>query len=240
MTKVLIVDDEEAARLMLAEILRLEGYDIAAVSNGEAALESLRREVYDVMVLDLKMVGMSGMEVMRKAIDITPDLSVIVITAHSTMDTAIQAIHYQVHDYLLKPVHPEQVLESIDRAMAKKGSSKRRIEERSLAAVPSRVENLPGGAFLSWDKRQISWEGGRLSLTPTESRLLKVLFERKNEVVSHSDLVYMIQGYRIETEEAAKILRPVVSRLRQKLSAVPDWDDRIRNIRGAGYVLELE
>ena len=58
-------------------------------------------------------------------------------------------------------------------------------------------------------------------------------------MVSHSDLVFMIQGYQIDTEEAAKILRPVVSRLRQKLSSVPEWNDRIKNVRGAGYVLEL-
>jgi len=75
-------------------------------------------------------------------------------------------------------------------------------------------------------------------LTPTEARLLKVLFTRRNEMVSHTELVYLIQGYRIATEDAAKILRPVVSRLRQKLSAVPEWDDRIKNVRGAGYVLE--
>jgi DNA-binding response OmpR family regulator len=67
-----------------------------------------------------------------------------------------------------------------------------------------------------------------------------ILFERKNEMVSHTDLVFLIQGYRIDTEEAAKILRPVVSRLRQKLMVVPGWDDRIKNVRGAGYVLEID
>ena len=102
-----------------------------------------------------------------------------------------------------------------------------------------KVDALPGGIQLAWDKRQISWKDNSLSLTPTEARLLRILFERKNEMVAHSDLVFMIQGYRIDTEEAAKILRPVVSRLRQKLSVIPEWNDRIKNVRGAGYVLEL-
>lgn len=239
MAKILIVDDEDIARLTLAEILRLEGYEIQSVSNGEAAVEALRYEPFDVMVLDLKMAGMSGMDVLRTVVDKLPDLSVIVLTAYGTIETAIQAIRYRVHDYLLKPVTPEQVLESIESALSKKQAMPAGIAE-GAKVNRSKMEIIPGGVFLSWDKRQISWEEGSLSLTPTEARLLKILFERKNEMVAHAELVYMIQGYRIDSEEAAKILRPVVSRLRQKLSSVPNWGDRIKNVRGAGYVLELE
>jgi DNA-binding response OmpR family regulator len=67
----------------------------------------------------------------------------------------------------------------------------------------AKVEMLQGGAQLVWDRREISWESGTLSLTPTEARLLKILFERKNEMVPHCELLYLIQGYQIETEEAA-------------------------------------
>ncbi len=239
MAKILIVDDEDVARLTLAEILRLEGYEIQSVSNGEAAVEALRCEPFDIMVLDLKMAGMSGIDVLRTVVDKLPELSVIVLTAYGTIDTAIQAIRYRVHDYLLKPVSPEQVLESIENALNKKQASKSEPGDGGKGSR-SKVDALPGGLLLSWDKRQVSWEKGSLSLTPTEARLLKILFERKNEMVAHSELVYLIQGYRIDSEEAAKILRPVVSRLRQKLSGVPTWGDRIKNVRGAGYVLEIE
>jgi len=239
MAKILIVDDEDIARLTLAEILRLEGYEIMSVSNGESAVEALRCEPFDVMVLDLKMAGMSGMDVLKAVVEHMPDLSVIVLTAYGTIDTAIQAIRYRVHDYLLKPVSPEQVLESIEDALAKKHPPVDRLAE-APRAPRNKSDLLPGGVLLSWDKRQMSWENGNLSLTPTEARLLRILFDRKNEMVTHSELVYLIQGYRIESEEAAKILRPVVSRLRQKLSGVPMWGDRIRNVRGAGYVLEID
>ncbi len=239
MAKILIVDDEDIARLTLAEILRLEGYEIKSVSNGEAAVEALRCEPFDVMVLDLKMTGMSGMDVLRLIVDSLPDLSVIVLTAYGTIDTAIQAIRYRVHDYLLKPVSPEQVLESIEKALAKKQQLEASRQEASQPAR-NNVVPLPGGALLTWDKRQISWTNGSLSLTPTEARLMKILFDRKNEMVTHSELVFLIQGYQIESEEAAKILRPVVSRLRQKLSGVPEWGDRIKNVRGSGYLLEID
>lgn len=238
MAKVLIVDDEEIARLTLAEILRLEGFIIKTVSSGELAVEMLRNEGFDVMILDLRMNGMSGIDVLNALEDTQPDLAVIILTAYGSIDTAIQAIRFQVQDYLLKPVSSAQILESIHNALAKKSVGERDLAEER-AAYRSRVEILPGGAILTWEKRQISWENGSLSLTPTEARLLKVLFEHKNEVVLHSDMVYFIQGYRLDMEEAAKILRPVVSRLRQKLSSTPGWGDWIKNIRGTGYVLEL-
>lgn len=237
MAKILIVDDEEIARLTLAEILRLEGYEIKTVNSGEAAVETLRCEPFDVMILDLKMGGMSGMDVLKAVVESLPDLSVIVLTAHGTIDSAIQAIRYRVHDYLLKPVTPEQVLASIEEALKRKSRGSQSVAEDNVNR--GKVEGLPGGALLAWDKRQISWSTGNLSLTPTEARLLRILFDRKNEMVPHSELVYLIQGYRIDTEEAAKILRPVVSRLRQKLASIPEWGDRIKNVRGAGYVLEI-
>jgi DNA-binding response OmpR family regulator len=238
MAKILIVDDEEIARITLAEILRLEGYEIKTVGNGEEAVALLQSENFDVMILDLKMPGLNGMEVLRSAADALVDMSVIVLTAHGTIDSAIQAIRYRVHDYLLKPASPEQVIKSIEDALAKKRKVLPSIQEERKG-LQSRVDSLPGGSQLAWDRRLIFWDTGSLSLTPTEARLLRILFERKNEMVSHSDLVFMIQGYRIDMEEAAKILRPVVSRLRQKLTSVPEWGDRIKNVRGAGYVLEI-
>lgn len=236
MAKILIVDDEEVARLTLAEILRLEGYEITSVGSGEAAVEALRDEPFDVMILDLKMAGMSGMDVLRSVVGKLPDLSVIIMTAYGTIDSAIQAIRFQVHDYLLKPVSPEQVLESIRNALEKKHIA---LIAEPETSYNKNIDVFPGGSQLAWDRRQITWAGGSLSLTPTEARLLRILFERKNEMVPHSELVYLIQGYRIDTEEAAKILRPVVSRLRQKLVGVPEWEDRIKNVRGAGYVLDV-
>ena len=96
MTRVVIVYDEDIARISLAEILRLEGYTIKAVESGEAAVETLRKEPFDVMVLDLKMPGMSGIDVLEAIDEEAGEMKVIVLTAHGSMDTAIQAIRYRV------------------------------------------------------------------------------------------------------------------------------------------------
>jgi DNA-binding response OmpR family regulator len=236
MYKILLVDDDELQRITLAEILRMEGYEIQTVNSGEDAVSALQTQLFDVMVLDLKMPGIGGIEVLRNIVDKLPDLSVIILTAYGTMDTAIEAIRYRVQDYLLKPASPETLISSIECALQKKQKS---TLPEANQTYQSRLERLPGGAVLAWDRRIISWKNGSLSLTPTELRLLYILFERKNEMVTHSELVLKIQGYSIDGEEAAKILRPVVSRLRQKLSGLPEWNDRIKNVRGSGYVLEF-
>lgn len=240
MARIIIVDDEDGARLTLGDILKLEGYEIHTAASGEEALRVLRAQAFDVMILDLKMRGMGGMEVLEEIAARGLAVQVIVLTAYGTLDTARQAIRYQVHDYLLKPVSPDQIIESVRRALAKRATPGIAEASAGYTVDPDRVTHLPGGATLAWDTRQIIWAGGKLSLTPTEGRLLRLLFEHRNEMVSHSECVWKIQGYRVDNEEAAKILRPVVSRMRQKLAIVPEWNDRIKNVRGAGYVLEWD
>jgi DNA-binding response OmpR family regulator len=236
MKRVLIVDDEEIARVTLAEILRLEGYLIRAVGSGEAAVDILKKEPFDVMILDLKMPGMGGIEVLKSVVDNLAELKVIVLTAHGSMDTAIQALRFRVHDYLLKPVTPKQILTSIESAIEKLKT------ERDTAEFITRsvkVIMLTATASLDLNKRVISYGGGNIGLTPTEARLIGTLYQLQGQMISHSDLVQACQGYRVDNEEAAKILRPVISRLRQKMAVLPGWDEWIRNVRGAGYVLEL-
>ncbi|BAJ63209.1 MULTISPECIES: response regulator transcription factor [Anaerolinea] len=236
MNRILIVDDEEVARLSLAEILKLEGYLIRTAASGEAAVDLLRRETFDVMILDLKMPGMGGMDVLRTIVDTLPDLKVIVLTAHGSMDTAIQALRYRVHDYLLKPATPAQIIKSIQGALEQRQREKYHAE---LLARAPQLMSFPGGAEMDLNRRIIRWRGGEVSLTPTEAKLLGILYQLKGQVITHSELVLICQGYRVDNEEAARILRPVVSRLRQKLESVPGWNEWIKNVRGSGYVLDF-
>jgi DNA-binding NtrC family response regulator len=110
--KILVVEDEETTRRSLAEILHLEGYQVLPVSSGEAALEALRKDPFDVVLLDLKMPGMDGLEVLRTAARIAPETMVILLTAHGSLESAIEAVRFQAHDYLTKagdhPADPQQ------------------------------------------------------------------------------------------------------------------------------------
>ncbi len=235
MTKILIVDDEEIARITLGDILRLEGYEVQAAGSGEEAVGILAQDTFDVMILDLRMPGMGGLDVLQNVIDHLPTLQVIVLTAHGSMDSAIQALRFRVHDYLLKPISPTQVLSSIQTALERAGEA----ADADDSQILPNVYRLPGGPCMDLNKRIITWDDGSLSLTPTEGRLLGVLIQQKGQMMTHAELVLQCQGYRVDNEEAAKILRPVVSRLRQKMSEMPGWTEWIKNIRGSGYVLEL-
>lgn len=237
--RIIVVDDEAVARITLLKILQLEGYEVMAVSSGQEALNELSKNLYDVMILDLKMPGLTGMDVLRKVIDAKLDTRVIFLTAYGSMDTALQALRYRVQDYLLKPISPGDILRSVRKAMADK--SRLAGQDQSLETTIHRDGNYQIHAEVTVDcrRRVVTAKAQTVQLTPTEARVMEVLLDDIGHVVSHSDLVWRIQGYRVSAMEAAKILRPVMSRLRNKLAEIPGAEAWIHNIRGSGYVFEL-
>lgn len=108
-TRVLIVDDEEVMRDSLSDWLREDGYDVVSVASGPKAIEKVKAEAWNVMMVDLKMPGMDGIEVVREVKKIAPELPMIMVTAYATVDTAVQAMKEGAYDYIAKPFDPEQV-----------------------------------------------------------------------------------------------------------------------------------
>lgn len=255
--KILVVDDEKVARKSLADILRLEGYDVAEVETGAKALETLEDEDVDLMLLDIRMPGMDGIEVMQKASELSPDTEIIMLTAHGSMESAVESLRFGAHDYLIKPSSPQEILSSVAGALARHAEAQRKrlllgqmetslqqlkdAEGVSQANVAGqRVISLPDGVMVDLARREV-WRGNdRVMLTPTEGKLLKVLLENKGRVMTHKDLVFLVQGYEITDWEAPEVLRPLVSRLRRKLSKFPDGERWIVNVRGTGYVFDVE
>ncbi len=238
---ILIVDDEAAERQSLAEILRLEGYQVSTVSSGEAAVDFLRTNVVDLMILDLRMGGMSGLEVIKVVNQMAPDVEIILLTAYGSMESALEALRQRIHDYLLKPASPAQVLESVARGLARRAV---RLQARKPAEVVDRQEpealDLGGGIIFEVRRRAVRWKDGEVILTPAEGRLFKILVESPGQVFSHRELVLLVQGYSMSQQEAPEILRPLVSRLRMKLLPIPGLAERIVSVRGTGYLYDQE
>ena len=115
--RILVVDDEQAVRDLLAKTLTLADYDVDAVGDGPAALERLRAVTYDLLITDLKMPGMDGLTVIREAKRYKADLPVIVITGFSTEASAIEALNLGVAGYLTKPFRVPQVLAAAAKAL---------------------------------------------------------------------------------------------------------------------------
>ena len=106
---ILVVDDEEIVRASLASWLEEDGFHVDTVSDGPSALAKLSQQTYAVLLVDLKMPGMDGLEVLTRARSLQPDAPVIIMTAYATVDTAVQAMKQGAYDYLVKPFEPEEL-----------------------------------------------------------------------------------------------------------------------------------
>lgn len=96
--RILIVDDEEPSRKSLGDILRLEGYEVESAGDGASAVEAFVKEGFDLMLLDIKMPGMGGLEVLGEAVKLSPETKVIMLTAHGSLESAIEALRQGAHD----------------------------------------------------------------------------------------------------------------------------------------------
>ena len=242
-SNILVVDDEPVARQSLTDILKLEGYHVAAAPNGQMAVEYVRTHPVDLMIVDLRMPGMDGLDVIQVVNQVSPETEVILLTAYGSTDTAIRALRLRIHDYLLKPASPTQVIASIKKGLARRSA---RLRSRSGVAESMEVDEsipvftLKDGTVVDLSRRQIRQKNKTEHLTPAEGRLLRILMENEGKVFSHRELVLLVQGYDTAQREAPEILRPLVSRLRHKLEQFPVLSERVSSVRGTGYVYEEE
>ncbi len=115
--RILVVDDEQAVRDLLAKTLTMADYDVDSAPDGASAIDRLRAVEYDLLITDLKMPGMDGLSVIREARRSAPDLPVIIITGYSTEASAIEAINLGVAGYLTKPFRLPRILAATARAL---------------------------------------------------------------------------------------------------------------------------
>lgn len=129
--RILVVDDEEIVRYSLVNILRTNGYCVDSVSNAESALESLYQKRYHLVLTDLVMEDMDGLDLLEKVKVISPRTMVIVITGYGSIKTAVNALRMGVYDYLLKPCDEQELLLRVKRAlnMQRFGAEQRRVQE---------------------------------------------------------------------------------------------------------------
>lgn len=128
--RILIVDDEPSFAQGLAERLELRGYDVATAWTGEDAVDMIGRYLFDVVILDVALPGMGGMEVLEEIKRLKPLTEVIMLTGHATVETAIQGMKSGAYDYLTKPYELDDLVTKIERARARKAAA----EEQHRAA----------------------------------------------------------------------------------------------------------
>ena len=266
---ILVVDDEAGVRFFLEQMLERDGHQVVAVESGEAALERIATQEFDLVLVDLRLQGIGGMDVLAAVRETAPDTPVIVLTAHASLESAMEALRQGAHDYLFKPSQVVEVRESVRTALLKRQAAlqQRRLlaqltqhltgapEKPATAAPPSPVSGLPphtanlaesrarfsqqGGLIVDMMRHVITLDGHMLELSPTEFALLAYLCAETPRVISAQELVHAVQGYECEPWAARETLRYHVHRIRQKVRHATDRADIVRTVRGVGYTLDL-
>jgi DNA-binding NtrC family response regulator len=144
-TKILLVDDEKVFTDNMSSLLTTRGYRVTSVYDGERAIEALKRERFDVLVLDLKMPGMDGIATLKEVKTLGLFTETLILTGHGSMDSAVEAIKLGAYDYLTKPCEIDDLVMKIEGAWGKKdGAEKKDMEEkiRKVVESPSSVFDL--------------------------------------------------------------------------------------------------
>jgi DNA-binding response OmpR family regulator len=263
--RLLVVDDEANIRAGLRDLLSLKGYHVEEARSGYEALALLENTSYDLMVLDMRMPGMDGVEVMRRARKMHPDLPIIVLTAHASLESAIAAVKLDAADYLLKPFEVQDLIATVSRALRDHSERLRRQrlldmmgkalntlrETEGSTVSPSLSPSPPsspkrflraGPITLDRQRRLVTVQdepARKAELTEGETDVLVALMNHAEEVLSCSKLVETAMGYEPDEWEAQSMIRPYIFRLRRKIEKTPEKPRLIRTVRGRGYFLSL-
>ena len=131
--RILVVDDDYASRLMLQKALQQDGHEVTPCSNGDDALNLLKEQPFDLVISDLIMQGISGLEVLERVKDLDKDIATILLTGHGSIETAVEAVRLGASDYLLKPINLEELQIRVRRAFERLELERRLYEaERKL------------------------------------------------------------------------------------------------------------
>ena len=254
--QVLVVDDEAPIRITMSDMLRRRGYEVVAAASGEEALALLHQRPFDLLLLDLRMPGLSGLDVAQRARELHPDAAIIILTGHGSLDSAVEGIHLGVFDYMLKTASPRDVLARVAAAIEKQKEERRRRELlHALRAVAGELADTQetestqtnqesGETWLTVGELQIStWRqmvrrgDVAVNLTPTEFRVLLCLAQQAGQVMSYQQIVQCALGYAADVVEAAELIKPHIYHLRQKVEPDPAHLRYILTVRGTGYLL---
>ncbi len=218
--RVLVVEDDDEIAQALARSLRMEGYEVRLAPDGEAALEHAVAFVPDLVVLDLGLPKIDGLEVARRlrAEDDTP---ILMLTARDALESRVEGLDSGADDYLVKPFERQELLARL-RALL------RRRPPRGAASV------VVGDLMLNPDTHEVSRGERSVELTQREFELLEYLMRNERIVVPRQRLLEEVWGY--DPFATTNTIEVFVSNLRRKLEA--DGEPRLlHTIRGAGYVL---
>ena len=219
--RVLVVEDDDAIAQVLKRSLRMEGYEVRVAGDGIAALDEAHGFLPDLVILDLGLPGMDGLDVAKQLRGQQDDVPILVLTARDAVESRVEGLDAGADDYLVKPFERQELL-------ARMRALLRRRPPRGSA--PLRVGDLS----LNVDTHEVERADRTVELTQREFELLEYLMRNERIVISRQRLLDEVWGY--DPFSTTNTIEVFVSNLRRKLEA--EGEPRLlHTIRGAGYVL---
>ncbi|BCA53594.1 DNA-binding response regulator in two-component regulatory system with KdpD [Nitrospira sp. KM1] len=224
--KILVVDDEPPIRRSLQVNLEARGYDVETADTGEQALAMVRNRHPDVIILDLLLPEMNGVDVTRhvRALSSVP---IIVLSAIGDERRKVEALEAGADDYMTKPFGVDELLARI-----------RSLLRRAAGARGTQPIFSSGGLSVNFDRREVVVNGEPVKLTPTEYDLLKYMIEHAGKVLTHRMLLEAVWGEAYSDQ--AQYLRVFVGQLRKKIEKAPARPSFILTDPGVGYRFCIE
>jgi DNA-binding response OmpR family regulator len=226
-TRIVVVEDEPAIRRGVADVLRASNYDVAEAADGARGLEEAVRIGVDLVLLDLLLPRMSGLDVLAELRKVRPTLPVIILTARGSEDDRVRGLKMGADDYVVKPFSARELLARIEAVM-------RRSIGRPAPVACARL----GRALIDFERREVRWsEHERGELSETEAAILRFLVAHQKRAVSREELLTRIWG--IETQGLeTRTVDMHVARLRHKLRdpAGRKTPEAIVTVRAHGYM----
>ena len=218
-SRVLVVDDDPALAEMLTIVLRGEGFDTAVVGDGTRALPAVRDLRPDVVLLDLMLPGMNGIDVCR-AIRTESGVPIVMLTAKSDTVDIVLGLESGADDYVVKPFKPKELVARI------------RARVRRTDAEPAEQLSI-GDVTIDVPAHQVVRNGEPIALTPLEFDLLAALARKPRQVFTREVLLEQVWGYRHAAD--TRLVNVHVQRLRSKIEKDPEHPEIVVTVRGVGY-----
>ena len=223
--KLLVVDDDRDLVELLDYALRREGYEVARAYDGEAALESVRKDRPDLVVLDINLPKLAGFVVLERIRHLDDHVAVIMLSARGDENDILRGLQLGADDYLTKPFRPKELVARV------KAILRRAVKTRGR---PAPATYRTGDILLDEATHQVSAADVPVHLSPTEFKLLRHFMANAGRVLTQEEILEGVWGY--DADVGGDLVKLNVSRLRRKLTQDGKPRDVIQTVPGVGYL----
>jgi DNA-binding response OmpR family regulator len=226
--KILVVEDESEIRELISLLLLRQGHAVQQCSNGKEAQEYLKKDCYDLIVLDWMMPEMSGVDLIKSLTHESKKVPVLMVTAKAEPHDIVTGLEAGADDYITKPFQPSVFTARVKALL-------RRLHQKSAPKENSKDEWIFGSLKVNMASYEVHCCDEKIHLTPSEFKLMACMAQNQGRVMTRDQLIELIQGEGINV--TGRTIDTHIFGLRKKLSDCADW---IETIRGVGYRIRTE